>query len=74
MLVTFSLHHSTPSRSTRASTQNQLTHAHNSADCKVRIWDMNCVYKEEEKLPDRLLSTVGHHNGAVNCVRWSHCG
>ena len=43
-------------------------------DCKVRLWSMEAIYREEEDLPNKLLSTISHHNGAVNCVRWSPCG
>eukprot|EP00283_Hemiselmis_rufescens_P011086 CAMPEP_0173424054 /NCGR_PEP_ID=MMETSP1357-20121228/4088_1 /TAXON_ID=77926 /ORGANISM="Hemiselmis rufescens, Strain PCC563" /LENGTH=622 /DNA_ID=CAMNT_0014387223 /DNA_START=154 /DNA_END=2019 /DNA_ORIENTATION=- len=45
-------------------------------DCKVRVWNMETIYRDQDMPndPDLLLSTISHHTAAVNCVRWSPCG
>lgn len=40
----------------------------------VKIWSTMCLKRTRRKKIYRLLCTKDLHDGAVNCVRWSHSG
>ena len=47
-------------------------------DCgRVSIWNMKPIVDEaaaKDKDVPKLLTQMDHHEGCVNCVRWSHNG